>query len=341
MELPHIISAKDFTRPQLNRLFDKTRMVKKFLTENQSWVNGRYVPSSFPPKLFGRTMALLFDQPSLRTSSSFETAMYSLGGNCVTYRNASRESSIAKDESLEDTIEMISGNPTVSMLVLRHPEIDAAKRAAKVSSVPVINAGDGAEHPTQALIDLFTIQEALGSVDGNHITLVGDMRARTAKSLLYALACCYNVKVTLVHPANFGLEAKIIKRLRECGFCFQQSGFELPLSRFSQRSDVLYVLRPQTENWLQHIKNRETRREAIAGRLKEYYALCTVNKKILSHMPKNSIVLHPRPRGPELPTEVDSDPRVLHTTQGKNGGPVRIALLEMIHSGEWQKLAIK
>ncbi len=243
--------------------------------------------------------------------------MYALGGNCVTYRNASRESSIAKDESLEDTIEMLSGNPTVSVIVLRHPGINAARRAASASSVPVINAGDADEHPTQALVDLFTIQEALGSVEGKHITFVGDTGARTLRSLQHALSLYPNVKTLGVADGSVLFD----------------------LHKVATISDVLYVLRPQQENWFREIRDPTKRAEAIKERLEKYYQRCTVDVVTLAHMPKNSIVLHPRPRGPELPTEVDSDPRVLHKVQGRNGGPVRIALLEMMHSGEWQKLA--
>jgi aspartate carbamoyltransferase catalytic subunit len=323
MQLPHIISAKDFTRAQLDALFERAREIKEYSVKNENYrwteeghVTGSIIPR-LVPKLADRTMALLFDQPSLRTSSSFETAMYALGGNCVTYRNASRESSIAKDESLEDTIEMLSGNPTVSVIVLRHPQVDAAKIAASVSSVPVINAGDGGEHPTQALVDLFTIQEALGPIEKLRVVLVGDINARTAKSLRYALSLYPRTTISIVTDTH-------------------ASGTLLDAAKCS---DVLYVLRPQKENWHKDIQDPTERTEEIKKRLERYYRRCTVGMQIMANLPRRSIVLHPRPRGPELPTEVDSDPRVLHRVQGRNGGPVRIALLEMMHSGEWQKLA--
>lgn len=338
MKLPHIVSAKDFTRSQLDELFEKASSIKKWLADTSRWAEEGYVitrPRS--GNLMGMTMALLFDQPSLRTSSSFETAMYVRGGNCITYRNASRESSIAKDESLEDTIEMISGNPTVSVLVLRHPEVGAAERAAKVSGVPVINAGDGLEHPTQALVDLFTIQEALGSIEGKRITLVGDLHARTARSLLYALTLYPGVLVYLFCPPELTLEKKVRQYLLDGNLNFKESGYGW-LEEAAHSSDVLYVLRPQQENWHKDMQDPAARSRKISEDLKEYYRLCTVNNRILAHMHQNSIVLHPRPRGPELPTEVDSDPRVLHRVQGRNGGPVRIALLEMLHSGEWARL---
>jgi len=319
MQLPHVISAKDFTRAQLDELFIKASRVKKLLAKNyyQTDGSGHIIKDFLLSYLTERTMALLFDQPSLRTSSSFETAMYALGGNCVTYRNASRESSIAKDESLEDTIEMLSGNPTISVLVLRHPEADAAQRAASVSSVPVINAGDGTEHPTQALVDIFTIQEALGSVEGKRITLVGDMHARTARSLRYALSLYPSTTISMVTA-----EDKPRSLLEAAKF-----------------SDVLYVLRPQQENWSKDVEDPARKAQRIKKSLDKYYAACTVSNEVLAQMPENSIVLHPRPRGSELPTEVDSDSRVLHAVQGRNGGPVRMALLQMMHSGEWQRIA--
>lgn len=340
MQLPHIISAKDFTRPQLDALFARAEEVKDYLAKNYRWTDEGHIANPLPPKLAGRTMELFFDQPSLRTKSSFEAAMEALGGNCGVFSNASIESSLAKGESLEDTFEMLSGNPTVSVMVVRHPQVDAAKIAASVSSVPVINAGDGTEHPTQALVDLFTIQEALGSVDGKRICFVGDMHARTARSLLYALTLYSGMRVCLSFPPELKPEEQVKQYLIDNNLNFKEDkgGWPEGVVPFL---NVLYVLRPQQENWRKDMRDPTERSRKISGDLKQYYRLYTVNKRILSLMPENSIVLHPRPRGPELPTEVDSDPRVLHVRQGRNGGPVRIALLEMMHSGEWQRLANK
>jgi len=342
MKLPHILSAKDFTRAQLDALFIRAAEIKKILVKNYHWLNadGLIVEDQTLLRLKDKTMALLFDQPSLRTSSSFEAAMYALSGNCVTYRNASQESSIAKDESLEDTIEMLSGNPNISVLVLRHPEVDAARRAANVSSVPIINAGDGTEHPTQALVDLFTIQEVLGTVDKKQICFVGDMHARTARSLLYALSLFDDIKTSYINPPDLELEPDVKRFLvDDRGWKFEDFG--IFGGTVLSHCNVVYVLRAQTENWHKNEKNTKLRQRSIGESLKEYYRLCTVNNDTLSDMPKNSVVLHPRPRGPELSSEIDSDPRVLHAQQGRNGGPVRMALLEMMHSGEWLELASK
>ena len=165
------------------------------------------------------------------------------------------------------------------------------------------------------------------------------MHARTARSLLYALSLFEKPTVSFINPPELGLEPNVKQFLTDdCGWKFESFG--MGGSRFSH-SDVFYVLRAQTENWHKDKKGKKLRQQKINEDLREYYRLCTVNNAALSDMPEKSIVLHPRPRGPELPVEVDSDPRVLHAVQGRNGGPVRIALLEMMHSGEWLELASK
>lgn len=337
MTLPHVISAKDFTRAQLDALFIRASEVKEHFAKNYYWTEeGKHIANPLPPTLAGRIMLSLFDQPSTRTVITFENAMELLGGRVRPFRNMTRESSLAKDEPFTDTFETASGSAGVSVIVLRHPEAGAAERAAKASSVPIINAGDGTEHPTQALIDLFTIQEALGSIEGKRVCFVGDMSARTAKSLLYALTLYQDLKIWFVSPLKLDPKSEVYEYLKHYGRLIIGVSSLIGLV---ESSDIIYVLRPQQENWHKDIKNPKLRDQEVAKDLKEYYGLCTVDNLILARMPKTSIVLHPRPRGPELPAEVDSDPRVLHTVQGRNGGPVRIALLEMMHSGEWQRLA--
>src|SRR3989304_3663861 len=159
-------------------------------------------------------MATLFYEPSTRTRFSFETAMHRLGGRVISTENAAEFSSVAKGETLEDTIQIMNGYADV--IVIRHYELGAAQRAAAVSRVPVINAGDGpGQHPTQALLDLYTIRKEIGKIDGLHIAMVGDLaNGRTVRSLTYLLSKFRNVKLYFVAPALLKMKEDILEHLR-------------------------------------------------------------------------------------------------------------------------------
>src|SRR5258707_7328120 len=173
--LRHVVESQQFSRPLLEELFDRADEIKR-------------QPHHFSGRLNGQVMAALFYEPSTRTRLSFESAMLRLGGRTMGTDNAREFSSAAKGETLEDTIRIVAGYADV--IVLRHHEDGAARRAAAVSDVPVINAGDGkGQHPTQSLLDLFTVRDELGRLDGVRVAMVGDLaNGRTARSLAYLLS---------------------------------------------------------------------------------------------------------------------------------------------------------
>ena len=188
MDLHHVIEAQQFDVPTILHLIETTQEMEKVVARGGT--------SQFR----GRIMATLFYEPSTRTRFSFESAMHRLGGSVVSTENAAEFSSVAKGETLEDTVRILNGYADV--LVIRHYEVGSAKRAASVSRIPVINAGDGAgQHPTQALLDLYTIHKEIGKIDGLRIAMVGDLaQGRTVRSLTYLLSKFQNIRVYFVAP---------------------------------------------------------------------------------------------------------------------------------------------
>src|SRR5437763_8579686 len=188
MRINHVVEAQDFNRGMLEELFSSARKM-----EGVAALGGSKI-------LDGQIMASLFYEESTRTRFSFETAMLRLGGSVISTENARQFSSVSKGETLEDTIRIMNGYADV--IVMRHYESGAARRAADISRVPIINAGDGTgQHPTQALLDLYTIQKELGHVDNLTIAVVGDLaNGRTVRSLCYLLAKYRNVRIYMVAP---------------------------------------------------------------------------------------------------------------------------------------------
>src|SRR5580692_4546463 len=188
MKLHHIIEAQQFDLPTLDELFAVAKSMEEVVERGGT--------SEFQ----SRIMATLFYEPSTRTRFSFETAMHRLGGRVISTENAAEFSSVAKGETLEDTVQILNGYADV--IVIRHYEVGAAKRAATISKAPIINAGDGAgQHPTQALLDLYTIRKEIGSIDGLKIAMVGDLaQGRTVRSLTYLLSKYQDVKIYFVAP---------------------------------------------------------------------------------------------------------------------------------------------
>ena len=296
----HVISAHQFDRAQLDQLF-RTADIMEY-NAKKGGLN----------LLGGKIMAALFFEPSTRTRFSFESAMMRLGGQVISTENAAQFSSAIKGETLEDSIRVISGYADI--IVMRHNEEGAAKRAAKVSSVPVINAGDGAgEHPTQSLLDLYTIQKELGRIDKIKIAMVGDLTyGRTVHSLAYLLAKYENVQMHFVSPDNCPIPQKVKDFLDEQGVTYFE---EDDLDKVAHEVDVLYMTRTQKER----VPSEEEYKKA-AGR----YVL---NQDILDGMKQRSIVLHPLPRAGEIDPAVDEDPRSAYFRQAKNGVFIRMALL--------------
>jgi aspartate carbamoyltransferase catalytic subunit len=260
----------------------------------------------------GRLMATLFYEPSTRTRLSFEAAMARLGGQIITTENAASMSSAVKGESLEDTARIVSGYADV--IVLRHHEAGSAEAAAAVADVPVLNAGDGpGEHPTQALLDAYTIVRRIGRLDHLRVALVGDMAyGRTAHSLTLLLANYPGQRIVFVAPEAARAPAALVAELRARGAEVEESEDFLGALH---ACDVLYMTRVQKERF----PSPELYAQA-QGRF-------SLDARALAVLSPAAWILHPLPRLGELPEAVDGDPRAVYFEQARNGVPVRMALL--------------
>ena len=263
--------------------------------------------------LKGKILANLFYEPSTRTFSSFAAAMERLGGSVLAI-NEVRYSSVAKGESLPDTIRTLECYADV--IVIRHPEVGSAAIAASVAQKPVINAGDGiGEHPTQALLDAFTLHEELGSMEGLTVTMVGDLKfGRTVHSLSRLLSM-YGAKFNYVAPDILRMPRELIAELEAQGI---KQTEPKSLDDVIAESDVLYVTRVQRERF---------ESEDVYNSVKGAY---TINKEVLSKAKKRMIVMHPLPRVNEISTDIDDDPRAAYFRQMEYGLYVRMALLAMV-----------
>jgi aspartate carbamoyltransferase catalytic subunit len=261
-------------------------------------------------------MASLFYEPSTRTRFSHEAAMQRLGGRILSTENAEAFSSVSKGETLEDTIRMVADYADV--IVLRHKEQGAAARAAAVSRVPVINAGDGGgQHPTQALLDVFTIEDELGGIDGRVIAFVGDLaHGRTVRSLAYLLGKFKPTKLLFVAHELVRMKQDIKDYLDRHGVRWEELD---DLDTAARATDVLYVTRIQKERF----GDRIAEFPAVFGRY-------IVNAELVARMKPSSIIMHPLPRVNEITVEVDQDPRAAYFRQAGNGLFIRMALLHNI-----------
>lgn len=298
----HIVSIEQFEREDIDQLFQEAEATRKAVEAD----GGTDI-------LYRRELANLFYEPSTRTSSSFEAAMHRHGGNVIQINNV-EYSSVAKGETLQDTVRSLEQYSDVT--VLRHPKLGAVAVAAEVAEKPVINAGDGAgEHPTQALLDLFTIQEKLGKIDGLNITLLGDLKnGRTVHSLAKLLSK-YDVDLNYVSPDELAMPSKYINELAEKGVNQTEMN---ELDGALPDTDVLYVTRVQGERFLD---------QAEYHRLKDAFR---ITPKVLEQAKDKMIVMHPLPRVGEISENVDSDPRAAYFDQMKYGMYVRMALLAKV-----------
>ncbi len=264
-------------------------------------------------RLQGRLLATVFYEPSTRTRFSFEAAMHRLGGQVLSAENATRASSAAKGESLEDAICVIGGY--VDGIVLRHPEIGAAERAAQVAQVPVISAGDGpGHHPTQALLDLYTIRKELGRLDHLRIGLAGDLRnGRTVRSLAVLLSRFPENDLVLISPPGLRMGADIIGSLEQAQQRAQETA---DFGGAIAGVDVLYQTRIQAERF-------ESPEE-----YERYRGVYVVTAEVMHRLPEHAIVMHPLPRVGEIDPLVDADPRAAYFRQARNGLWVRMAVLD-------------
>lgn len=264
-------------------------------------------------RLQGKVVATLFFEPSTRTRLSFESATHRLGGHVLTF-GAPEVTSVAKGETLADTVRMVEAYS--DLIVLRHPQEGAARLAAEFADVPVVNAGDGAgQHPTQTLLDLFTIWDVKGSLEGIHVVLLGDLKyGRTVHSLSHALALL-GAELTFVAPPTLQMPREILERVRELGK--EPKLLEDPRDAI-QEADILYVTRIQKERFPDAAEYQK-----VAGSYRVDLALLRDGRKDLA-------VMHPLPRVGEIAPEVDRTPHAVYFRQAFNGVPVRMALLSLI-----------
>ena len=263
--------------------------------------------------LQGKILANLFYEPSTRTSSSFMAAMLRLGGQVIPINNV-QYSSVTKGESLPDTVRTLESYSDV--IVIRHPEVGSAAIAAHYSSKPIINAGDGVgEHPTQALLDLFTVQEALGTIDGLKIAMVGDLKfGRTVHSLTKLLVN-YGVEFVFVSPDILRMPKDVLDVVDSSGHNYVETE---DVHDCISDADVLYITRVQKERFTDLAEY-----EAV----KDQYV---VDPALMSKAKERMIVMHPLPRVNEISYAIDSDPRAAYFDQMRNGMYIRMALLAAV-----------
>jgi aspartate carbamoyltransferase catalytic subunit len=265
--------------------------------------------------LKGKILATLFFEPSTRTRLSFEAAMLKLGGSTIGFAEA-EIASVRKGENLADTVRTVENYADI--ITLRHPLEGAAKLAAEFSKVPILNAGSGAEeHPTQALMDLYTIQKEKGTIDGLKIALVGDLRyGRTVHSLAYALSL-YDIELYLISPESLRMRHEVIRAIKDKISITQDTN----LDDIIPQVDVLYVTRIQKERFPD---------PAEYAKVKGIYR---IDLDTLKNAKKDMIILHPLPRVDEIAAEVDSKPQARYFQQVWNGIVVRMTLLALVLGG--------
>jgi len=293
----HIVESQQFDTEFLAELFRRAEVLRA---------------EGYGGRLEKLILASLFYEPSTRTRFSFESAMHRLGGAVIATENAREFSSFAKGESLEDTIRILSGYADV--IVMRHYEIGAAKRAAEISPVPILNAGDGAgQHPSQALLDLFTLHRKFNRLDGLKVAMVGDLRyGRTVRSLSYLLAKYKGVELTFVAPPVCQMHEDIKGYLDR----HHVRWVEQPdLAKVLPQVDCVYMTRIQKERFLD---------------MREYENANNVYRLTaegVQTMHPDAIVMHPLPRVGEIDPAVDDDPRAQYFDQARNGLWIRMALI--------------
>jgi aspartate carbamoyltransferase len=297
-----ILSVKQFTPADLNYIFGVAHEMQEMVRRVGTF-----------DMLKGKILTNLFYEPSTRTSSSFTAAMERLGGSVIPI-NEVRYSSVAKGESLPDTIRSLECYSDV--IVIRHPETGSAALAAQYGRKPIINAGDGTgEHPTQALLDLFTILEELGHVDGLTVTMLGDLKYGRTVHSLSRLLTLYNVKLNYVSPEILRMPAEVIEEVKAKGI--SQTEYT-DLNKVLGETDVLYVTRVQKERF----ENPEDY-EKVKGSY-------VITPELMTRAKDDMIVMHPLPRVGEISMEFDNDPRAAYFRQMEYGLYVRMALLALV-----------
>lgn len=300
--MKHILSADQFNKALIDKILAGGVKMETALSKGR-----------VPQKLAGKIVACLFFEPSTRTRLSFETAVLRLGGNIIDMESGSVSSSAFKGESVADTIKIVSG--FADLIVIRHPQEGSAELAAKVSPVPVINAGDGGnQHPTQSLLDLYTIKKETGRLQNLTVAMVGDLLyGRTIHSTLTMLSLYPGIKFIFVAPKQLKLPQKYKDLLKKRKNSFVETE---NLSQGLKPADVIYMTRVQKERF------------SSAAEYEKLKLAYIFDKKALGQIKKNAVILHALPRVGEINPGVDKDPRAAYFRQAKNGLFVRMALLE-------------
>lgn len=293
-----LVSINDYSREEIISVLDLAADFEH--TPHQNLLNGRVIAS-------------LFFEPSTRTRLSFESAIQKIGGNVVGFSSAAT-SSVQKGESLKDTILTVSNYS--DLIVMRHPVEGSARYASEVSPVPIINAGDGAnQHPTQCLLDLYSIRKTQGTLQDLEVTFVGDLKyGRTVHSLVIAL-CHFNTKFHLVSPVELKLPSAVKRHIKEANLSYEQY---TDFSEVIPKSDIIYMTRIQRERFPDPLEYEK---------VKNAYVL---ENKMLDNAKENCRILHPLPRVNEINVDVDSNPKAYYFEQALNGVYVRQALIATI-----------
>ena len=300
-KLKNIISIKDFEREDIDYILDEASKLENIAKSKE-----------VSDELKGKILGLMFFEPSTRTKMSFETAIKRLGGDGIGFET-SGSSSVSKGESIADTAKMFEGY--CDALVIRHELEGVSKFISDIVDVPVINAGDGAgQHPTQTLLDLYTIKKEMGKIDDLKIALIGDLKyGRTVHSLSNALCLYNNVKIYLVSPPELKMPQEVLLDLSKTNIVYEETE---NIESVIDDVDVLYVTRIQKERF---------------GDIDDYLKIkgaYIINKKMLEG--KDVIVMHPLPRIDEIDTDVDDTEYNKYFTQAFNAVPVRMAILKTL-----------
>ena len=296
MNTKSLISITDFTKEEYLKIM---RLAEDFeANPNQKLLQGKVI-------------ATLFFEPSTRTRLSFETAINRLGGKIIGFSDSS-SSSVSKGETLHDTIKMVSNY--ADMIIMRHPLEGSARYASEVSSVPIINAGDGAnQHPSQTLLDMYSIIKTQGSLDNINLFLVGDLKyGRTVHSLVMAMLQFENPIFNFIAPPELAMpnEYKILLASNGIRF-FEHTEF----TDIINAADIIYMTRVQKERFVDPVEYEK---------VKNVYIL---RNEMLKNTKENMKILHPLPRINEIHTDVDSNPKAYYFTQAKNGVYTRMAII--------------
>jgi aspartate carbamoyltransferase catalytic subunit len=307
----NLISIHDLTRREIDLILEQAERYEDRIRSGER-----------PRILAGNVLATLFFEPSTRTRLSFESAMYRLGGSVISTPDGGHSSSAVKGESIADTIRTVTGYADI--IVQRHPAIGSAREAARAalgSGIPVINAGDGAgEHPTQALLDLYTMQKERGGLDGLKVALVGDLKhGRTVHSLLKAL-CVWDLQVTLVSPDSLRMPAEIVDSLAVEGARICETD---NLECAARHADVIYMTRVQKERFASTAQYEAVKDSFV------------IDGAFMRRHPAITL-MHPLPRVDEIAPEVDEFDNAAYFRQTQNGLYVRMAILALVLGHKWQ-----